>query len=70
MNQNISTPWAVAAIVAVLVIIGVVVWRHQNAGPPASTGPPNPYMEYRGSPGGPGGPAAGAPARGPAGAPR
>jgi hypothetical protein len=74
MDKSIPTPWVVAAIVAVLVIVGVVVWRHQNPGPPVSTGPINPYNEYRGSPGGPYGPPAGVPAGsppgGPAGAPR
>ena len=53
MNQNISTPWAVAAIVVVLAIVGVVVWRHQNATPAVPNGPASPYQEYRGSPGGP-----------------
>jgi hypothetical protein len=61
MNQNISTPWAVAAIVAVVVIIGVFVWRSHNSGPVVQNGPISPYQEYRGSPGGPGGPPAGVP---------
>jgi len=61
MNQNISTPWAVAAIVAVLLIVGVVVWRHQNAASAVPNGPTSPYQEYRGSPGGPGFPPVGVP---------
>jgi hypothetical protein len=61
MDKQISTPWAVAAIVAVLVIVGVVIWRHQSAGPPVSTGPLNAYQEYQGRPGGAYAPPAGAP---------
>jgi hypothetical protein len=38
MNTNISTPWAVAAVVAVLVIVGVVIWRSQTPRAPVSTG--------------------------------
>jgi hypothetical protein len=40
MDKNISTPWAVALIIAVLVMLGVVVWRGMAPkAPPASSGP-------------------------------
>jgi hypothetical protein len=33
MGKNISTPWAVTAIVIVLLVLGVAVWRYMT--PPA-----------------------------------
>ena len=50
-----------AAIVAVLVIIGVFAWRSHSSSPAANPGALTPYQEYRGSPGGPYGAPAGAP---------
>jgi hypothetical protein len=43
MDKNISTPWAVAAIVAVLVILGVVVWRGMAPKAPVASSAPAYY---------------------------
>jgi len=38
MEKNIPLPWAVTAIVVVLVIVGAIIWRSQTPRAPVSTG--------------------------------
>jgi hypothetical protein len=39
MDKQISTPWAVAAIVIVLLFVGAVVWRTMAPAPPSAADP-------------------------------
>jgi hypothetical protein len=66
--KDIPLSWSVTAIVVVVLLVGVLIWRRTSASAPVASGPRNLYEEYRGGQGGapPGGPA-GAPPGAPAG---
>jgi len=50
MEKNIPLPWAVTAIVAVLMIVGVLIWRSQTPRAPTYNGRTYSYMDqYRSS---------------------
>jgi hypothetical protein len=57
MEKIVPLPWAVATVLAVLIIVGVVIWHRQSAQQAVPTGPHNVYEEYgaRGLAGAPGG---------------
>jgi hypothetical protein len=59
--KDIPLSWSVTAVVVVVLLVGVLIWRRTSASAPAPTGPRNMYEEYRGAPGGPPGGPAGAP---------
>jgi len=42
MQQNIPTPWAVAAIVVVLLVVGLIIWRGMSPRAPAAATAPGP----------------------------
>jgi hypothetical protein len=43
MDKSISTPWAVTAVVIVLLIVGAIVWRAMAPKTPAAATAPVPY---------------------------
>jgi len=39
MDKQISTPWAVTAVVILLLVLGVAVWRYMTPPPPLALDP-------------------------------